>query len=45
MKGEIAEAYGELIEHLWSGTESSHAPRHFKVNNNNNNNKTIYTSV
>ncbi|KAI8149283.1 hypothetical protein BJV82DRAFT_505194 [Fennellomyces sp. T-0311] len=31
MKGEVAEAYGEVIEELWSGTESSIAPRHFKL--------------
>ncbi|KAI9495263.1 ubiquitin carboxyl-terminal hydrolase-domain-containing protein [Zychaea mexicana] len=31
MKGEVAEAYGEVIEELWSGTERSIAPRHFKV--------------
>ncbi|KAI9252990.1 hypothetical protein BDA99DRAFT_520573 [Phascolomyces articulosus] len=30
MKGEVAEVYGEVIEQLWSGTESSLAPRHFK---------------
>lgn len=32
MKGEVAEAYGNLIEKLWSGTTSSLAPREFKVN-------------
>jgi hypothetical protein len=31
MKGEVAEAYGNLIERLWSGTTSSLAPREFKV--------------
>jgi ubiquitin C-terminal hydrolase len=31
MKGEVAEAYGNLIERLWSGTTSSIAPREFKV--------------
>ncbi|KAF7729033.1 CSN-associated deubiquitinating enzyme Ubp12 [Apophysomyces ossiformis] len=30
MKGEVAEAYGELIEKLWSGSSSSTAPRDFK---------------
>jgi hypothetical protein len=32
MKGEVAMAYGELIEKLWSGSSSSFAPRDFKVN-------------
>lgn len=31
MKGEVAEAYGSLIEQLWSGSTSSFAPRLFKV--------------
>jgi hypothetical protein len=31
MKGEVAEAYGSLIERLWSGTANSLAPREFKV--------------
>ncbi|KAI8582965.1 hypothetical protein K450DRAFT_225674 [Umbelopsis ramanniana AG] len=31
MKGEVAEAYGNLIERLWSGTTSSLAPREFKL--------------
>jgi hypothetical protein len=31
MKGEVAEAYGSLIEQLWSGSTSSFAPRVFKV--------------
>jgi ubiquitin C-terminal hydrolase len=31
MKGEVAMAYGELIEKLWSGSSSSFAPRDFKV--------------
>ncbi|KAI8889866.1 cysteine proteinase [Backusella circina FSU 941] len=30
MKGEVAVAYGELIEKLWSGASSSLAPRDFK---------------
>ncbi|ORY94916.1 hypothetical protein BCR43DRAFT_442396 [Syncephalastrum racemosum] len=30
MKGEVAEAYGNLIEKLWSGTTGSTAPRDFK---------------
>ncbi|KAL7323542.1 hypothetical protein PS15p_211424 [Mucor circinelloides] len=30
MKGQVAEAYGELIQHLWSGTAGSFAPRDFK---------------
>ncbi|KAI8639912.1 hypothetical protein BD408DRAFT_391413 [Parasitella parasitica] len=30
MKGQVAEAYGELIKKLWSGTSSSVAPRDFK---------------
>ncbi|KAG2179868.1 hypothetical protein INT43_003654, partial [Umbelopsis isabellina] len=30
MKGEVAEAYGSLIERLWSGTTNSLAPREFK---------------
>ncbi|KAI7902187.1 uncharacterized protein BX663DRAFT_455790 [Cokeromyces recurvatus] len=30
MKGHVAEAYGKLIEKLWSGTASSIAPRDFK---------------
>ncbi|KAI9007984.1 hypothetical protein CLU79DRAFT_800368 [Phycomyces nitens] len=31
MHGEVAEAYGELIEKIWSGMESSTAPRDFKA--------------
>jgi ubiquitin carboxyl-terminal hydrolase 4/11/15 len=31
MKGEVAEAYGNLIERLWSGTTNSLAAREFKV--------------
>lgn len=31
MKGEVAEAYGSLVEKLWSGTLSHTAPREFKV--------------
>lgn len=31
MKGHVAEAYGKLIEALWSGKSSSTAPREFKV--------------
>lgn len=31
MKGHVAEAYGKLIETLWSGKSSSTAPREFKV--------------
>ncbi|OAD00670.1 hypothetical protein MUCCIDRAFT_14515, partial [Mucor lusitanicus CBS 277.49] len=30
MKGQVAEAYGELIQHLWSGSAGSVAPRDFK---------------
>lgn len=30
MKGQVAEAYGELISKLWSGQSSSVAPRDFK---------------
>lgn len=30
MKGQVAEAYGELIQQLWSGTTGSFAPRDFK---------------
>ncbi|CEI91625.1 Putative Ubiquitin carboxyl-terminal hydrolase [Rhizopus microsporus] len=30
MKGQVAEAYGELIEKLWSGHSHSFAPRDFK---------------
>ncbi|KAL1924566.1 uncharacterized protein VTP21DRAFT_4220 [Calcarisporiella thermophila] len=30
MRGEVAEAYGNLIQKLWSGTASSFAPREFK---------------
>ncbi|KAJ8660699.1 hypothetical protein O0I10_003747 [Lichtheimia ornata] len=30
MKGHVAEAYGKLIETLWSGKSSSTAPREFK---------------
>ncbi|KAK4516826.1 Ribosomal_L14e domain-containing protein [Mucor velutinosus] len=30
MKGQVAEAYGELVQHLWSGTAGSFAPRDFK---------------
>ncbi|GAN07744.1 ubiquitin carboxyl-terminal hydrolase 4 isoform X2 [Mucor ambiguus] len=30
MKGQVAEAYGQLIQHLWSGTAGSFAPRDFK---------------
>lgn len=31
MKGEIAEAYAELIKQMWSGRDSHVAPRMFKV--------------
>ncbi|KAH8551162.1 hypothetical protein BGW37DRAFT_495026 [Umbelopsis sp. PMI_123] len=31
MKGEVAEAYGSLIERLWGGSSSSIAPREFKL--------------
>lgn len=30
MKGQVAEAYGELVEKLWSGTSNYVAPRDFK---------------
>lgn len=30
MKGQVAEAYGELVQKLWSGTAGSFAPRDFK---------------
>jgi len=31
MRGEIAEAYAELIKQIWSGRQSHVAPRMFKV--------------
>lgn len=31
MKGEIAEAYAELIKQMWSGRDTHVAPRMFKV--------------
>lgn len=31
MKGEIAEAYAELIKQMWSGRDAHVAPRMFKV--------------
>ena len=31
MHGELAEAYGALINDMWSGRNSSLAPRQFKV--------------
>ena len=31
MRGEIAEAYAELIKQIWSGRHSHVAPRMFKV--------------
>lgn len=31
MRGEIAEAYAELIKQMWSGRQSHVAPRMFKV--------------
>lgn len=31
MRGEIAEAYAELIKQMWSGRNSHVAPRMFKV--------------
>jgi ubiquitin carboxyl-terminal hydrolase 4/11/15 len=31
MRGEIADSYGSLIRHLWSGREDAFVPRDFKV--------------